>query len=174
MQPERKVEPLPAPDRLDSWKEIAAYLNRSERTVRRWEASEELPVHRLQHDKRGRSTPTRASSTRGGRHDGLTADSADEPPSPTYVSPAGGRPARLASLCHRRLSFVVLGPRAPRARRARHHERRGVAGCSSGRALGRTPGASRSRPAFAITGRPSSSIPSSRAHGPDWRRRMWR
>jgi serine/threonine-protein kinase len=28
-------------------------LNRSERTVRRWEATEELPVHRLQHDKRG-------------------------------------------------------------------------------------------------------------------------
>jgi tetratricopeptide (TPR) repeat protein len=39
--------------RLDSWKEIAAYLNRSERTVRRWEANEGLPVHRLQHDKRG-------------------------------------------------------------------------------------------------------------------------
>jgi len=53
VQPERKVEPLPAPDRLDSWKEIAAYLNRSERTVRRWEDKEELPVHRLQHDKRG-------------------------------------------------------------------------------------------------------------------------
>jgi tetratricopeptide (TPR) repeat protein len=40
-------------DRLESWKEIAAYLNRSERTVRRWEAHEGLPVHRLQHDKRG-------------------------------------------------------------------------------------------------------------------------
>ena len=52
-QPERKVEPFSVPDRLDSWKEIAAYLNRSERTVRRWEAREELPVHRLQHDKRG-------------------------------------------------------------------------------------------------------------------------
>jgi tetratricopeptide (TPR) repeat protein len=53
MQHERKVQPLPTPDRLDSWKEIAAYLNRSERTVRRWEDKEELPVHRLQHDKRG-------------------------------------------------------------------------------------------------------------------------
>jgi tetratricopeptide (TPR) repeat protein len=53
VKPERKVEPLPAPDRLDSWKEIAGYLKRSERTVRRWEAKEELPVHRLQHDKRG-------------------------------------------------------------------------------------------------------------------------
>src|SRR5258707_12986877 len=40
-------------DRLDSWKEIAAYLNRSERTVRRWEEREGLPVHRLVHDKRG-------------------------------------------------------------------------------------------------------------------------
>ena len=52
-QTDRKVQPLPAPDRLDSWKEIAAYLNRSERTVRRWESTEELPVHRLHHDKRG-------------------------------------------------------------------------------------------------------------------------
>jgi len=40
-------------DRLDSWKEIAAYLARSERTVRRWEEKEGLPVHRLQHEQRG-------------------------------------------------------------------------------------------------------------------------
>jgi hypothetical protein len=38
---------------LESWKEIAAFLNRSERTVRRWEEREGLPVHRLAHDKRG-------------------------------------------------------------------------------------------------------------------------
>src|SRR3954462_13576809 len=37
--------------RLDSWKEIASYLGRSEKTVRRWEKSEELPVHRLRHEK---------------------------------------------------------------------------------------------------------------------------
>jgi hypothetical protein len=36
-------------DRLESWKEIAAYLNRSVRTVRRWEAAEGLPVHRQMH-----------------------------------------------------------------------------------------------------------------------------
>ena len=29
---------------LESWKQIAAYLDRSERTVRRWETSEGLPV----------------------------------------------------------------------------------------------------------------------------------
>ena len=39
--------------RLDSWKEIAAYLDRSEKTVRRWEEKEDLPVHRLLHEKRG-------------------------------------------------------------------------------------------------------------------------
>ena len=44
---------VPSSDRLDSWKEIAVYLNRSVRTVRRWEWRERLPVHRLQHEKRG-------------------------------------------------------------------------------------------------------------------------
>ena len=39
--------------RLDSWKEIASYLRRSERTVCRWEDTEELPVHRQLHEKRG-------------------------------------------------------------------------------------------------------------------------
>ena len=39
----------PPTDRLDSWKEIATYLNRSVRTVRRWEADESLPVHRHMH-----------------------------------------------------------------------------------------------------------------------------
>jgi hypothetical protein len=36
---------------LESWKQIAAYLDRSERTVRRWETSEGLPVHRRGHEK---------------------------------------------------------------------------------------------------------------------------
>ena len=38
--------------RLDSWKEIAAYLDREDRTVRRWEKTEGLPVHRHNHNKR--------------------------------------------------------------------------------------------------------------------------
>ena len=41
-----------ADQRLDSWKEIATYLKRDERTVRRWEAQEGLPVHRHLHTKR--------------------------------------------------------------------------------------------------------------------------
>lgn len=39
--------------RLESWKEIAAYLGRSVTTIQRWEASEELPIHRLAHAKKG-------------------------------------------------------------------------------------------------------------------------
>ena len=43
-----------APDRrLDSWKEIAAYLSRDVTTVQRWEKREGMPVHRHLHDKRG-------------------------------------------------------------------------------------------------------------------------
>jgi Tol biopolymer transport system component len=41
------------PERLDSWKEIARYLNRSVRTVYRWEKEEGLPVHRHQHKELG-------------------------------------------------------------------------------------------------------------------------
>lgn len=36
-------------ERLDSWKQIALYLNREVRTVQRWEKSEDLPVHRHTH-----------------------------------------------------------------------------------------------------------------------------
>jgi len=47
---DRPAEP-PSGDRLDSWKEIAAYLKHSERTVRRWQ-DEGLPIHRHAHKKR--------------------------------------------------------------------------------------------------------------------------
>src|SRR5262245_51168798 len=40
-------------ERLESWKEIAAYLDRGVTTVQRWELEEGLPVHRLPHAKRG-------------------------------------------------------------------------------------------------------------------------
>src|SRR4029077_13641594 len=43
----------PPEDRLDSWKEIAAYLNRDVTTVQRWEKREGMPVHRHLHDKMG-------------------------------------------------------------------------------------------------------------------------
>jgi eukaryotic-like serine/threonine-protein kinase len=39
--------------RLDSWKEIAAYLGREVRTVQLWEKGEALPIHRHQHGRQG-------------------------------------------------------------------------------------------------------------------------
>jgi len=42
-----------AGDRLDSWKEIAAHLKRSVRTVHRWESEQGLPVHRHLHQSSG-------------------------------------------------------------------------------------------------------------------------
>ena len=49
----RATPDTPAGERLDSWKEIAAYLKRDVRTVHRWEHTEGLPVHRHPHQKRG-------------------------------------------------------------------------------------------------------------------------
>ncbi len=43
----------PPEDYLDSWKEIAAYLNRDVTTAQRWEKREGMPVHRHQHDRMG-------------------------------------------------------------------------------------------------------------------------
>src|SRR5690242_4123418 len=56
-------------DRLESWKEIGAYLQRDARTVRRWEKEEGLPVHRHGH-KRGSSVyayPSEIDAWRAGR-----------------------------------------------------------------------------------------------------------
>ncbi len=49
----QRPEDGPDESRLDSWKEIASYLGRGIRTVQRWEREEGLPVHRLDHAKRG-------------------------------------------------------------------------------------------------------------------------
>jgi TolB-like protein/Flp pilus assembly protein TadD len=43
----RSPAPPTAGDLLDSWKEIARYLNRDVRTIQRWERTKGLPVHRL-------------------------------------------------------------------------------------------------------------------------------
>jgi tetratricopeptide (TPR) repeat protein len=41
------------PRRIDSWKEIAAFFGRDERTVKRWEKERGLPVHRIPGGSRG-------------------------------------------------------------------------------------------------------------------------
>jgi hypothetical protein len=41
--------PANASARLDGWKEIAVYLNRSVRCAQRWEKSMSLPIRRIRH-----------------------------------------------------------------------------------------------------------------------------
>ncbi len=65
--------PVPE-DRLDSWKEIAAYLKRDVTTVQRWEKREAMPVRRHVHDKLGSVYAFRSeldvwARTRNLRHD---------------------------------------------------------------------------------------------------------
>lgn len=50
--PERRGGDAAVYEKLDGWKEIAAYLGRTVRTVQRWERMEGLPVLRHQHAKR--------------------------------------------------------------------------------------------------------------------------
>jgi Tol biopolymer transport system component len=50
----------PLEDRLDSWKEIAAYLRRDVTTVQRWEKREGMPIHRHLHDRIGSVYASRA------------------------------------------------------------------------------------------------------------------
>ena len=51
--PDTPPSERPTEELLDSWKEIAAYLDRDVKTVQRWEKREGMPVHRHVHDKRG-------------------------------------------------------------------------------------------------------------------------
>src|SRR5271155_2783383 len=49
----RTLSETPSERRLDSWKEIATFLDRDVTTVQRWERQEGMPVHRHLHHKRG-------------------------------------------------------------------------------------------------------------------------
>ena len=83
--------------RLDSWKEIAAYLGRGVRTVQRWEREEGLPVHRLAHDKRGTIYARREELAAWweSRRLALTAPSRDDARADTHAAPAPPRLERV-------------------------------------------------------------------------------
>src|SRR5712672_1398726 len=71
--------------RLESWKEIAAYLGRDVTTVRRWEKREALPVHRLHHSKLGSvyAYTTELDAWRNGRAPGIERGVPDSDSVPT-------------------------------------------------------------------------------------------
>ena len=80
----------PPEDLLDSWKEIAAYLNRDVTTVQRWEKREGMPVHRHLHNRMGSvyasreelDTWARSRNLRAEQQNGNNAPSSNPPDSP--------------------------------------------------------------------------------------------
>ena len=116
----------PTPDRLDSWKEIAAYLKRDVTTVQRWEKREGLPVHRHLHDKMGSVYAFRAEVDSWASSRSLTGVAA-EAAQDREQAVTEGQPARQrgvdaeaerdlkpadAAVGHRRLPFWLLGAAA--------------------------------------------------------------
>lgn len=73
--------------RLESWKQIAAYLGRDVTTVRRWEKHEGLPVHRLHHNKLGSvyAYTTELDAWRDERASAALAGGLDSLPMPSAV-----------------------------------------------------------------------------------------
>src|SRR5258708_9720676 len=93
---DRAPSAKPSEDRLDSWKEIAAYLNRDVTTVQRWEKREGMPVHRHLHDKLGSVYASRAELDAWTRGRNLPAAAEDgngaSSPSPAALPPRSAIP----------------------------------------------------------------------------------
>ena len=86
-------------DRLDSWKEIAAHLNRDVTTVQRWEKREGMPVHRHLHDRMGSVYASRAELDAWARSRNLPPARGSESIAPSPTPPAAPpHPAMSKSL----------------------------------------------------------------------------
>jgi tetratricopeptide (TPR) repeat protein len=74
--------------RFDSWKEIAVFFGRAERTVKRWEIERALPVHRVPGGGRGRVFAYEDELTAWLRTEGLVE------PEPLHLEPLHREPLR--------------------------------------------------------------------------------
>jgi TolB-like protein/tetratricopeptide (TPR) repeat protein len=90
-EPSSEIESAspPSDKRLDSWKEIAAYLNRDVTTVQRWEKREGMPVHRHQHDKRGSVYALAGELNAWAKNRSLQTGETDPVPGPAPPAAAG-------------------------------------------------------------------------------------
>ena len=83
-------------DRLDSWKEIASYLNPDVTTVQRWEKREGMPVDRHLHDRMGSVFAFRAELDSWRQSRKLTAPPANTSEIASPESPAHPTPSTIA------------------------------------------------------------------------------
>ena len=95
----------PLEDRLDSWKEIAAYLNRDVTTVQRWEKREGMPVHRHVHDRMGSVYASRAELDAWALGRNLRAAQENENDAPPLIATAPPQPA--VSTSRSKWTFVL-------------------------------------------------------------------
>ena len=95
----------PQEDRLDSWKEIALYLNRDVTTVQRWEKREGMPVHRHLHDRMGSVYASRAELDGWTRSRNLRAAQDNENNVPSAQAPVG--PPHSPISTSRKWKFVL-------------------------------------------------------------------
>jgi Tol biopolymer transport system component len=95
-------------DRLESWKEIAAYLRRDVTTVQRWEKREGMPVHRHQHDKMGSVYAFRADLDAWARSRSPVVGSSERDDEPAQADGAEA-PGIAARRARRRVGARWLG-----------------------------------------------------------------
>jgi Tol biopolymer transport system component len=97
----------PAEDRLDSWKEIAVYLNRDVTTVQRWEKREGMPVHRHVHNRMGSVYAFPAELDVWARGRNLRAAQENANDAPVGDAPALARPSTTPNVLSR-WRFILL------------------------------------------------------------------
>src|ERR1700688_2135017 len=98
----------PPGDRLDSWKEIAAYLNRDVTTVQRWEKREGMPVHRHLHDRIGSVHASRADLDAWARSRNPRATPATTEPEIPATIPAETKPSQQVTwILYLTLALIV-------------------------------------------------------------------
>ena len=84
--------------RLETWKEVAAFFGKTERTVKRWEGQRGLPVHRLPGESRSRVYADVSELEAWLSSAGAASDTVDPPESPSPSPNASPSLARLLTL----------------------------------------------------------------------------
>jgi Tfp pilus assembly protein PilF len=128
----------PASRRLDTWKEIATYFGRDERTVRRWETGRGLPVHRVPGGGGGTVYAFEAELAawlRGnpetGESENKTAQAA-RTKAPSWRSRAPWLAAALAAVVILAAGLAHVVPPGPAPRRVSPHDPRATAFYNAG------------------------------------------
>jgi Tol biopolymer transport system component len=102
----------PPEGRLDSWKEIATYLNRDVTTVQRWEKREGMPVHRHLHDRMGSvyAFPSELDTWSQTRNFPIAQENPNDHPSPSPAAiPLESEAPKLSTRWRLFLPLAVAG-----------------------------------------------------------------